>query len=313
MTISDTALRAALRLYPTAYRRERGGELGAVFAETTAGAGSAAILREALDLGAYGVRLRLGLTSAGLPGRALAGVAPFAVGAAAGHAGLVLLVAAFAGLPDPRTGGDTGLLLVLLSVLPVLALLGALAGSWRPARVLALPAVTVLPVAVVFGAWAVTGDLPELSLLARLSVFSVPAGLWALYVPAAPAELLGRVFGRQRLVMAGAFLFGALQSAVPGLSRIGTAGGIAPVHLLVAGVAVVAYAGVRRRQVLPLALLFAVAPPALGVLAVEAGNGPGASRLLLAVLLLVVAGVAVVLRLTRPRAGTGSGDALAAE
>ncbi|OKI24746.1 hypothetical protein [Streptomyces sp. CB03911] len=313
MTISDTALRAALRCYPAGYRRERGEELAAVFADSTAGAGRAATLREAFDLGAYGLRLRTGLTSTGLPGRALATVAPFAVGAAAGHAGLVLVITALDGLPDPRAGGQTWLLLALLSVLPVVAVLGVLFGSWKPARMLALPAATVAPVAVVLGYWAATREMPNLSLFARMSAFSVPAVLWGLSVPAAPADLLGRVTGRQRLLVLGAFLFGAVQSAAPGLSRLGTAGGVAPLQLLMVGAAVLAYVGVRRGQVLPLALLLALAPPALGIFAVEAGNTLGSSRVLLPFALLVAAGVAAAVRLTRPKASEVTGSRSVAE
>jgi hypothetical protein len=305
MTFADTALRAALRLYPAAYRRDRGEELAAVFHDTTAGAGRTATLREAFDLAAYGLRVRTGLTSSGLPGRALAQVAPFAVGAAAGHASLVLVVTAFTGVPDPRDGRETWLLLALLSVLPVLALAGALFGRWRPARLLGAPAVTLAPVALVLGYRAATGGMPNLSLLGVMSVVAVPAACWILMVPAAPADLLGRVTWRMRLLMVAALLFGALQAAAPGLFRLGTAGGVAPVGVLVAGLGVLGYVGARRGQVLPLTLLLALAPSALGVLVVEAGNSLGASPALLPVLLLVAAGVAVTLRLTRPRGPAG--------
>ncbi|MCX5211311.1 hypothetical protein OG689_18785 [Kitasatospora sp. NBC_00240] len=306
MTISDTVLRAALRLYPAGYRRERGEELADVFTDSTAGAGRTATLREAFDLGAYGLRLRTGLTSAGLPGRALAMVAPFAVGAAAGHAGLVLVITAFEGLPDPRAGGGTWLLLTLLSVLPVVAVLGVLFGSWKPARMLAVPAVVVAPVALVLGYWAATREMPNLSLLARMSAFSVPAALWGLSVPAAPVDLLGRVtWGRRLLVLAG-FLFGVVQSVLPGRAYFGTAGVVAPLPLLAAAVAVVAFVGVRRGQVLPLALLVALAPSALGIFAVAAGDALGTGGIMLPFALLVAAGVVVVLRLTRPK-GPGAG------
>ncbi|GHH75993.1 hypothetical protein GCM10018781_46200 [Kitasatospora indigofera] len=313
MTISDTALRAALRLYPAGYRRDRGEELAAVFADSTAGAGRAGALREAYDLGAYGLRLRTGLTSAGLPGRALAMAAPFAVGAAAGHAGLVLVITAFDGLPDPRAGGGTWLLLALLSMLPVVAVLGVLSGSWKPARMLALPAVTVVPVVGVLGYWAATREMPNLSLFARMSAFSVPSALWGLTVPSAPADLLGRVtWGRRLLVLAG-FLFGVVQSVLPGRTYFGTAGVLAPLPLLAAAVAVVAYVGVRRGQVLPLALLVALAPSALGIFVVAVGDALGTGGIMLPFALVVVAGVVVVLRLTRPKASEVGGLSRAAE
>jgi hypothetical protein len=296
MTMSDTALRAALRLYPTDYRRERGAELSAVFAETTAGAGLGASLREAYDLAGYGLRLRLGLTSAGLPGRALAVAAPFAVGAAAGQAGLVFAVAAQEGMPAPDAGRGMWVVVAALALLPLVSLLAALFGSWRPARLLAVPSVTVVPGVAVLGHWMFSGAVPQLSVLAMVSAFSVPGVLWTLMVPGAPADLLGRVTWPGRALMLAGLLFGLVAGGLQGLTRLGVAVGLVPILVLAAGLAVVAVAGVRRGQVLPLAFLVALLPLGLGIFTGELTRSLHESRALLLVVLVAAAGVAFALR-----------------
>lgn len=86
MGAPSVALRAALQLYPAGYRRERGEELAAVFADSTAQAGRSAVAREVLELALYGLRVRTGLTGATAAGRLLALVAPMIAGAVAGAA-----------------------------------------------------------------------------------------------------------------------------------------------------------------------------------------------------------------------------------
>ncbi|MFJ7249625.1 hypothetical protein ACIQWA_34015 [Kitasatospora sp. NPDC098652] len=80
----SAVLRAALRLYPARYRRERGAELAEVFADTTAAGGRVALAREVLGLAVYGLRVRLGLTGASAAGRLLALAAPMIAGAVVG-------------------------------------------------------------------------------------------------------------------------------------------------------------------------------------------------------------------------------------
>ena len=64
-TTSTTSrgLRLALRVYPAAYRAERGEEITAVHADLTEGAGKLATARETAGVAAYGLRVRTGLTA----------------------------------------------------------------------------------------------------------------------------------------------------------------------------------------------------------------------------------------------------------
>ncbi|MFJ5924577.1 hypothetical protein ACIQF6_18460 [Kitasatospora sp. NPDC092948] len=89
--MSGLGLKLALLLHPAAYRRERGGELAAVFTDSTAGAGRWTTARETVDLAGHGVRLRLGLSSDGVLAQLAAPAAPFAATAAVGG-GLALLL-----------------------------------------------------------------------------------------------------------------------------------------------------------------------------------------------------------------------------
>ena len=297
MTFSDTGLRAALRLYPAEYRRERGDELAAVFADTTADAGRAATAREVFDLGVYGLRLRTGLTSTGVPGRALAVAAPFAVGAATGPAAWAALATWHDGLSDESA---VWLVWRLTTVLPLISLAALLFGSWKPARRLALPAVLAVPLIALAGGSLLAGG-PDFGMALRASLFALPSALWSLTVPAAPADLLGRVTARHRLVALGAVLVGLAVTVMSGLYRIGADGGVSPaLLLLVAGVAVLAVAGVRRGQVLPLALLVSVLPVLVSDFAVGLHGASGPGYLLPFVAVLVLAGVAIGLRLMPP-------------
>ena len=296
MTFSDTVLRTALRLYPATYRREREDELAAVFADTTADAGPVATAREVFDLGVYGLRLRTGLTSTGVPGRALAVAAPFAVGAATGPAAWSVVATWHDGLSDESA---VWLVWRLTTVLPLIALAALLFGSWKTARRLALPAVLAVPLIALAGSWMLDGG-PDFGMAFRVSLFALPSALWSLTVPAAPADLLGRVTARQRLVALGAVLFGLGVTVLPGLYGIVPAGAVSPALLLVAGAAVLAVAGVRRGQALPLALLVSVLPVLASDFAVGLHGASGSGYLLPLVVVLVLAGVAIGLRLMSP-------------
>ncbi|WP_354637708.1 hypothetical protein [Kitasatospora camelliae] len=147
MTARTVALRTAIALYPARYRRDRGAELAEVFADTTAGAGRLATAREALDLAAYGLRLRTGLTATALGGRLLAAAAPLLAGALLGLGAFPgfgdprtheMRVAARAGLAVPWTELPGSLAVLGLTVVPALLAATSVFGVWRAARVLAL-------------------------------------------------------------------------------------------------------------------------------------------------------------------------------
>ncbi|MFD9128608.1 hypothetical protein [Kitasatospora sp. NPDC059571] len=211
MTTRTVALRTALAAYPAHYRRDRGAELAEVFADTTADAGRLATAREALDLAAYGLRLRTRLTATTLGGRLLATAAPLLAGALLGAGpvpGLAdprtheIRVAARSGLTPPWADLPDHLAVLGLTVVPALLAAAAALGAWRAARVLAV-------------AVALLGAL-RIALAAQ----DAPTGWWVLYTAtalmpylaggglllAAPPDLLDepRRHARPLLVLAGA-------------------------------------------------------------------------------------------------------------
>ncbi|WP_407839143.1 hypothetical protein ACE1OC_26680 [Streptomyces sp. DSM 116496] len=122
---------ALLKLYPAAYRREFGDEIADAYHEATRGAGTPARVREGADVAGHALRMRLGLGSAGRPGRLLAALAPFAlvaVGAAASSwAGVMRNV--FLVVPLDGIGpGFVGLVAAYLAM--VCGVFLALAGRW---------------------------------------------------------------------------------------------------------------------------------------------------------------------------------------
>ncbi|MFB8238247.1 hypothetical protein ACFC58_17015 [Kitasatospora purpeofusca] len=189
------AFRAALRLYPARYRRERGDELSAVFADSTAEGGKLATAREVLDLGAYGLRMRTGLTSSSTAGRLFALAAPLVAGGIAGL-GLTRVLHDATGqapgwmweLPDraaqvPFHAWYYGALLV-----PLLLVGAVLTGRWRLARTaaVALAAVGALGVAL-----AVLAQ-PDVWLMLNKSCEATPQLFAGLLFALAPHELLRR-------------------------------------------------------------------------------------------------------------------------
>ncbi|SDT73150.1 hypothetical protein SAMN05216371_4424 [Streptomyces sp. TLI_053] len=189
------AFRAALRLYPARYRRERGDELSAVFADSTAEGGRLATAREAFDLGAYGLRMRTGLTSSSTAGRLLALAAPLIAGAIAGL-GLTRVLHDATGrapgwmweLPDravqvPFHAWYFG------SVLAPLLLVGAvLAGRWRLARAAAVAVAAVGALGVALAVLA----MPNFWLMFNQSCEATPQLFAGLLFALAPQELLRR-------------------------------------------------------------------------------------------------------------------------
>ncbi|MFJ8628242.1 hypothetical protein ACIRD3_36140 [Kitasatospora sp. NPDC093550] len=207
MSGSTVAVRTALALYPGRYRRERGDELADVFADTTAEAGRAAKVRELLDLGAYGLRMRTGLTSTSRGGRLAALAAPLVVGAAAGLKGTQALLEHLAdgvnGVPDPAWGLRYFLPYWGLLLGALLSAGAALLGRWTAAKLLAgLAALAAVADLVV----AVTAPEVVQPLWVFLEAFQWdgPFVLWALVLLAAPSDVLPVPAWRERALMAAA-------------------------------------------------------------------------------------------------------------
>ncbi|MDH6706481.1 hypothetical protein P3T27_003204 [Kitasatospora sp. MAA19] len=205
------ALRAVLQLYPEYYRRERGEEMAAVFADTTAEANRSTVAREVFDLALYGLRVRLGLTGSSMGGRVLALAAPMAAGALAG-AGLLPWVTD----PDQaawRLTWDHSYNTYAMTIAPpVLALLlgvAALLGRWTAVRVItgiqALFALATLAKA------AVVPGFFDVWWVGYTGMTTLPAVAAALLLFAAPTELLPRAGWRAAgLVLASVVGGGAL-------------------------------------------------------------------------------------------------------
>ncbi|GAA4860799.1 hypothetical protein [Kitasatospora terrestris] len=306
--MSGWGVRAALRLYPAAYRGERGAELVGVHEEVTADAGRLERLRELGDLAGYGLRLRLGLGAAGLPARLLAVAAPLIAGALAGQALFTAedVVVADRAYRRYALFGDGSLAMLLDragSLVLLLAAVAALFGGWAVARAAALVGMAL---AVVSGAGLFLAEAHRVGgteALLGVLVDGGPQLLWALMLLAAPRDLLPPVTGRSvAAVCAGALMAGpVLYGAFYGLLGWGTL--FAADWMMLLGPAFVAIelvllvaAGpaLLRGRLLPAAALVATAPMMLpGVLphVVRSGLGPAGAL----VLLLMVAAGAVLL------------------
>ncbi|MFE5584760.1 hypothetical protein [Kitasatospora sp. NPDC056531] len=205
MNESTVAVRTALALYPGRYRRERGDELAVVFADTTAEAGRFAKVRELFDLGAYGLRMRTGLTSTSPGGRLAALTAPLAAGAVAGIAA-VMMYADEGGYQAPNS---TRVLLSLLAfwVLNGSAVLSAgavLLGRWTAARLLAgATALAVVADLLLQLRASIGGGLWELLYDFQ---WDGPFLLWALVLLAAPRDALPSPTWRERGMVVAAAL-----------------------------------------------------------------------------------------------------------
>lgn len=123
-----------LRLYPARFRREFGDEVAEAYEEATRGAGPVTRSREAADIVAHALRMRLGVGSAQPGGEFLASVAPFALAATASYAAFNLVSTIsdwrFSGDPDflvPLSYATSGCYLVAL-LGAVVALSGRFAG-----------------------------------------------------------------------------------------------------------------------------------------------------------------------------------------
>ncbi|MFG2621320.1 hypothetical protein ACGFXC_27265 [Streptomyces sp. NPDC048507] len=126
-----------LRLYPAGFRRAFGGEIAESYREATEGAGPRARMREAADIVAHALRLRLGIGSAQPGGRLSACAAPFALAATAAYAAFNLIgtVGDWYVMRTAGADGAAGPLMTLTNGCYLLTLIGAviaLAGRHVP-------------------------------------------------------------------------------------------------------------------------------------------------------------------------------------
>lgn len=265
----SVALRTALALYPARYRRDRGAEIAEVFADVTAGAGRLATAREALDLAAYGLRMRTGLTATALGGRLLAVGAPLLAGTLVGLSVLPRLGdermsqvrhAARAGLAAPWGELVGNLALLGLVVVPVLLALAAATGAWRAARVLG--GGVALLAAARLASVAAENQGPHgwdawFFLYSATAV--VPYLVGGALLAAAPAELLEpRGRADRLLVLAGGVAGFAVTRAQGAYSTWNLMDGWWPVALLLVPLVLMLFAA--RGRLLPAALGLAVLP-----------------------------------------------------
>ncbi|MET4925986.1 hypothetical protein P3L51_27160 [Streptomyces sp. PSRA5] len=178
-------IRLILRLYPPRYRRDLGEEILAVCRLTSADSSRTGRFREAADIAAHAVRMRLGLSSATAAGRLLASAAPYAVGAAAAGCG-VHVTRWYAGVvasPSPvhlsLLPADAWSALLLASVLVVVGAITALTGRWHGGVIAVVVGLSGLAAAAVvsgraFGDPVVT---PAMALLTALIVAACPPDL----------------------------------------------------------------------------------------------------------------------------------------
>ncbi|QES52922.1 hypothetical protein DEJ51_00415 [Streptomyces venezuelae] len=121
-----------LRLYPAGFRRVFGDEIAEAYREATEDAGPLTRLREAGDIVAHALRLRLRIGSAQRGGRLFAAAAPFALAATGAHAAFLLASALnrayVTGRPDVET--PLGYAMYGFSVLTLIGVVVALSGRF---------------------------------------------------------------------------------------------------------------------------------------------------------------------------------------
>lgn len=314
----SVVLRAALRLYPADYRRERGDEIAAVVAENTVGAGPVALVREAADLAAYGLRLRLGLTATSPGGRLATLAAPLVAGGLAGmdaygRLGNVHLARYWLTTLPPETGWPLVSYLAMraLLLLPLLLAGALLLGRWKAARAVAVAMVAVALADVVqqglhhgsamwWIGFAIADDLP--ALLAGLLVLAVPSDVED---PRSRLVRGGAVVG----ATAGGVVLGSFQG---GYSLYGDRSGAG---FMLAAFALLAVS-VWRGWAVPAAVALAALPLTIGFGLNIAWDETGGGRRTLPMvallgLVMVVAAVAGLRRGAEPKPARG-GDVRAA-
>ncbi|MEU3368888.1 hypothetical protein ABZ734_00100 [Streptomyces sp. NPDC006660] len=147
-----------LRLYPAGFRRAFGDEIAESYREATAGAGPRDRLREAADVVAHALRLRLGIGSAHAGGGLMAAAAPFALAATAAYAAFNLNGSAGDWYVMRGVGAvaDAAPLLTLMNAGYLLTLLGAvvaLAGRYVPGVLAATAGAVVGSVSFLHPVW----------------------------------------------------------------------------------------------------------------------------------------------------------------
>ncbi|MFJ1794621.1 hypothetical protein [Kitasatospora griseola] len=269
----NVALRTALALYPARYRRDRGAELAEVFADTTAGSGRLATAREALDLAAYGLRLRTGLTDTALPGRLLAAAAPLLVGALLGLAVLPgtgdwreyrITDAARSGTDLPWGQLVENIAVLGLVVVPLLLVAAAAGGAWRAVRLLGTVVALLGAVRIGYAALSLPGSgVWSGWFFAYETTALVPyllGGLMLAVAPARPVDSHGRT--DRLLILAGAAAGFAVTRAQGGYDTRNLMDGWWPVALLLLPLLLVLFAA--RDRLLPAALGLALLPLTAG-------------------------------------------------
>jgi len=268
----NVALRTALALYPARYRRDRGAELAEVFADTTAGSGRLATAREALDLAAYGLRLRTGLTGTALPGRMLAAAAPLLAGALLGLAALPgtgdwrvfrITVAARSGTDLPWAQLVENIAVLGLAVVPLLLAAAAALGAWRAARSLGAVVALLGAVRLGYAALQYFGPLGSGWFFFFSFVVLTPylvGGLLLAVAPTGPVDSGGRT--DRLLILAGAAAGFAVTRAQGGYDTRNLMDGWWPVALLLLPLLLGLFAA--RDRLLPAALGLALLPLTAG-------------------------------------------------
>ncbi|GAA2788697.1 hypothetical protein RMN57_22195 [Kitasatospora sp. CM 4170] len=307
--MTDLTLRAALRLYPARYRRERADEMAAVFADTTAGSGRLSTAREAFDLAAYGLRIRTGLTSSSSGGRLTALTAPLAAGASAGLAAAYHLVGhswLHVELPDGARDVPFFLVVAAMTTLPVLGAVAALFGRWSAARVLAGgTAFAVLAHLALLAAVTAPGD----GIWVAMYAFQFEGAflLWSLVQLAAPRDALPSPAWREWcLVLVSAVAAPAVAVSIDAYASWST---IDPLWrgLMVGVPLFMALAALRRWYVVAVPGLAAL-PWTLSANLHGLWQQAGGIARLLPAAVLVVAAMVGLLMLRRPTGGAAPGD-----
>ncbi|MFE4976681.1 hypothetical protein ACFRAR_31835 [Kitasatospora sp. NPDC056651] len=201
MSGTTVAVRTALALYPGRYRRERGDELVVVFADTTEGVGPVDKARELLDLGAYGLRMRTGLTSTSRGGRLAALAAPLVAGAVGGLAAGQALLGYLEAGASPEAWGTSFLLPDWALLGPaMLSAVAALAGRWWAAKLLAGLAALMAVADLVRAARSPETLQPFWEFLYAFQ-WDGPFVMWALLLLAAPGDMLPVPTWRERSLL----------------------------------------------------------------------------------------------------------------
>ncbi|MEV7419790.1 hypothetical protein [Streptomyces sp. NPDC089919] len=154
-----------LHLYPAGFRRAFGEEIAEAYREATEGASPRDRLREAWDVVAHALRLRLGVGSAHPGGRLFASTAPFALAATAGYAAFNLICTVgdwYVMRSAPDAVGTTAPLTTLMNAGYLLTLIGAvvaLAGRHVPGVLCAVAGTAVTAVSFLFPVWRMGPEL----------------------------------------------------------------------------------------------------------------------------------------------------------